>query len=119
MFIVAMYQLSHFYGEPGIFKNIIYSLIVAIVGAVSIALTLVAFILFRVGQSTSSAPGAGLFIVGFLGLLGAFLVIVLFSCLFFKRAFNKLAEKSGVHNFETAGLLIIIGVIIPFVSWIG
>jgi len=119
MFIVAMYQLSHYYGEPGIFKNIVYSLIVAIVGAVSFALLLVALILFRVGISTSSAPGTGLFIIGFLGILGAFLVIVLFSCLFFKHAFNKLAEKSGVHSFETAGLLIIIGVIVPFVAWIG
>src|SRR5208283_707042 len=32
LFIVAMYQLSHYYNEPGIFKNIVYSLVVGIVG---------------------------------------------------------------------------------------
>jgi ribosomal protein L40E len=41
------------------------------------------------------------------------------SALLYKRAFNKLAEKSGVHSFDTAGLLILIGVFIPFVSWVG
>jgi ribosomal protein L40E len=41
------------------------------------------------------------------------------SALLYKRAFNKLAEKSGVHSFDTTGLLILIGVFIPIVSWVG
>lgn len=34
------------------------------------------------------------------------------------RAFNKLKEKSGVDNFGTAGLLMLIGVFIPIITWI-
>lgn len=119
MFIVAMYQLSRYYNEPGIFKNIIYAIIVAIVGAVALALLLVALLVFRIGISTTSASGPGLFIFGLLSMLAAFFVIVLFSCLLFKRAFSKLAAKSGVQSFDTAGFLIVLGVIIPFISWIG
>jgi hypothetical protein len=36
----------------------------------------------------------------------------------YMRAFNKLKEKSGVDNFGTTGLLILIGVFIPIISWI-
>ena len=36
----------------------------------------------------------------------------------YMRAFNKLKEKSGVDNFGTAGLLILIGVFIPIIAWI-
>lgn len=118
-FIVAMYQLSHYYDEPGIFKNIIYAVVVSIVGAVVLALLLVALLVFRIGMPTTSAPEPGLFILGLLSIIGAFFVVVLFSCLLFKRAFNNLAAKSGVQSFDTAGLLIVLGVIIPFVSWIG
>jgi hypothetical protein len=34
------------------------------------------------------------------------------------RAFNKLKEKSGVDNFGTAGLLYLIGIIVPLIAWI-
>ncbi len=34
------------------------------------------------------------------------------------RAFNKLKEKSGVESFGTAGILYLVGSIIPLVSWI-
>ena len=36
----------------------------------------------------------------------------------YMRAFNKLKEKSGVDNFGTAGLLYLIGVFIPLITWI-
>jgi uncharacterized membrane protein len=32
LFILAMHQLSHYYKESGIFKNIVYALIVTIIG---------------------------------------------------------------------------------------
>ena len=38
--------------------------------------------------------------------------------LLYMRAFNKLKEKSGVDNFGTAGLLYLIGVFIPLITWI-
>ena len=116
MFIVAMYRLSHYYNEPGIFKNIIYAIIVAVVGSVALFAGINRHSSIQIRHAApATASGAGFFIIGFLGILGAFFVIGLFSCLFFKRAFNKLAQKSGVTSFDTAGLLIVLGVIIPFI----
>jgi hypothetical protein len=34
------------------------------------------------------------------------------------RSFNKLKEKSGVDNFGTAGILYLVGSIVPIVAWI-
>ena len=121
MFIVSMYQLSHYYNEPDIFKNILYSLIVIIAGVATYAAVVVASILSAAANSrvTTAIPSAGFFIFGFLGIFGLFFVFVVLGTFFCKRAFNKLAEKSGAHSFDTAGLLILIGVIVPIVSWIG
>jgi uncharacterized membrane protein len=120
MFIVAMYQLSHYYNEPGIFKNTLYSLVVSIVGAVTLVAILLAVILSTITiPRVSTPPAAGLFIVGFVAIIVAAIAIGIVSTLFYKRAFNKLGEKSGVHSFDTAGLLILIGVIVPIVAWIG
>jgi len=51
-----------------------------------------------------------------LALIAVFLVILIISSFFWKRAFNKLAEKSGNNNFNTAGLLILIGAAVPIVG---
>jgi uncharacterized membrane protein len=124
MFIVSMYQLSHYYNEPGIFKNILYALVVGIVGVVTLVAIMFAAILstiraFTVSTPLAASPATGLFFVGLLSVIGVAFVIGIVSTFFYKLAFNKLAEKSGVHSFDTAGLLILIGVIIPFVSWFG
>ena len=129
-FIIAMYQLSHYYDEPGIFKNVLYGLVVAIVGSVSFAVILIAIIVSLISRANTGptfVPAVGLVIVGLLALVGAFLAILIISSFFWKRAFNKLGEKSGNNNFNTAGLLILIGAalsivgvggIISWIAWI-
>ena len=119
LFFISMHQLSHYYNEPGIFKNIVYYLVTIIVGvAVVFGITLA--IIFSVAASVSSNPSAvGVFGIGLIGIILGAIALGLISALFFKRAFNKLAEKSGVQSFDTAGLLILLGAIIPIVSWIG
>jgi uncharacterized membrane protein/ribosomal protein L40E len=128
LFIVAMHQLSQYYNEPIIFRNIIYSLVISIVGAVALTVALIA-ILFAVIASTLmntvvSTPTAAssfvwTFIIALIVVSAVAIAIGVVSALLYKRAFNKLAEKSGVHSFDTAGLLILIGVFIPIVSWVG
>ncbi len=121
MFIVSMYQLSHYYNEPGIFKNIVYALIVIAAGVATYAAVLIASLISAAANSraTTTTPQTGLLLFGFLGVFGIFFVVVVLGTFFCKRAFDKLGEKSGVHSFDTAGLLILIGVIIPVVSWVG
>jgi len=123
LFIVSMYQFSHYYKEPGIFKNIVYSLVVGIAGAGTLVVILLVAIFSSITISrlntSATSPAPGLFFIGFFAIICAALVIGLVSALFCKRAFNQLGEKSGISSFDTAGLLILIGVIIPFISWIG
>ena len=59
------------------------------------------------------------FIIVSIAIVALTLVVGIVSALLNKRAFNLLSAKSGVGNFDTAGLLLLIGVIIPIVSWIG
>jgi uncharacterized paraquat-inducible protein A len=46
-------------------------------------------------------------------------VFYLIAAMYFRRAFNILAQKSGEHMFETAGLLLWIGAILTIVFFIG
>ena len=122
LFLIAMYELSHYYNELGIFRNIIYALIVGIVGEVIIATVTVAlsFVAFANGFTASSATSFGLSFIGiFLGVTIASVVVAIVSAILVMRAFNKLGDKSEVHSFNTAGILFLIGAIIPVVAWIG
>ena len=75
--------------------------------------------------STSFSPlGA---IIAIIGLLAGFFAVAIVAAILYKRAFDKLAEKSGVRSFGTAGELILIGtalsivfvgVIIAWIAWI-
>jgi len=119
LFFISMYQLSHYYNEPSIFKNIVYYLVTIIVG-VAVVFSITFAVIFSASASVRSNPSVvGVFGIGFLGIILGAIALGLVSALFFKRAFDKLAEKSGVQSFNTAGLLILIGAIIPIVSWIG
>ena len=126
LFLIAMYELSHYYNEQGIFRNIMFALIIGIVGVVVIIAVTVVFVFAAVanGVTASSASSLGLSFFGVIigATIAAFLVAIV-SAIFVMRAFNKLGDKSDVHSFNTAGILILIGAIIPVVgsiiSWIG
>jgi len=65
LFFLAMYRLSHYYGEPSIFKNVLYGLIIAIIGGVIAVIIEFAFISSLSGQiptlgvTTSSTEAVG------------------------------------------------------------
>jgi uncharacterized membrane protein len=124
MFMYSMYTLSNYYKEPAIFKNILYAFIMSLVsGAVVVilefAVLLSAFSRFSSITTPSSVTPA------FTQIIFTYVVVIVVALAFgivngvlYMRAFNKLKEKSGVDNFGTAGLLILIGVFIPIISWI-
>jgi uncharacterized membrane protein len=124
MFMYAMYNLSNYYHEPAIFKNVLYAFIVSIIsGAIIIALVFAFLISAISGISPPNTPSAITPI--FMQIILAYVVVAVVALAFgivsgflYMRAFNKLKEKSGVDNFGTAGLLYLIGVFIPFIMWI-
>ena len=127
LFMIAMHSLSKYYNEPSIFGNLLRELIIRIIFAVVVVVVVVVVVLFAVGglfANLSSASNAS-FLSNFMGIFVFYGVIILvglvvsiYCALLYKRSFDKLAEKSGVDNFRTTGLLYLIGAIVPIVSWI-
>jgi uncharacterized membrane protein len=138
LFLLAMHRLSKYYAEPAIFKNVLYAFII------NIAVAIIGWIILSVytssiighipsgGINTTAAttPDMSAFASLIIAILAAaiigFIFMVLCAVLYW-RAFNKLAEKSQIDDFKTAGLLyllgsvlmiILVGAILIWVAWI-
>ncbi len=119
LFIVAMYHLSNYYSEPTIFKNILYAFLISIISTIVVYALEFAFILSSITRiSQTGTPSTVFPFFALIGVIGVGLVFAIVNGLLYMRAFNKLKEKSGVDNFGTAGLLYLIGAIIPIIAWI-
>ena len=125
MFMYAMYSLSNYYKEPAIFKNVLYAFIISLItGVVAVAVLFIGLFSAFAGFSPITSPStiAPAFTQFVLVLVVVIIVAFAFGIVngvLYMRAFNKLKEKSGVDNFGTAGLLYLIGAIIPLITWIG
>ena len=120
LFMVAMYRLSHYYNEPSIFTNVLYAFILSIVSGVIVLIlqfTVIASLTAGVPQTGTPAPAASFtqFIVTYLVVIGVSVIFGVVNAVLYWRAFNKLAEKSGVDNFRTTGLLYLLGVLLTIV----
>jgi uncharacterized membrane protein len=123
MFMVSMYRLSNYYTEPTIFKNVLYGFILSVVSAVIVFTLEIASLLSSIANfpqinTPSTTSMFTQFIVGYLVAIAVSFAFAIVNGWLYMRAFNKLKEKSGVDNFGTAGLLFLIGAIIPLVAWI-
>jgi uncharacterized membrane protein len=127
--LISMKGLAEDYKEQAIFKNTLNGFIFGIIGVV-------------IGIAAFAAVIASLFsgflftrpllsAVSILLSLGALLTVFVFlviAAIFFKRAFELLAAKSGERMFRTGGLLLLIGAaliivfglgfVLIFVAWI-
>ena len=119
--LVAMNGLADYYKDEGIFKNALYGLLFVIIGMISLIVVILMFTLgFAISQpyptptSTSAIAGIGIFII----VAAIMYIFSIIGSIFYRRAFNKLAEKSNEKMFGTAGLLLLIGAIIPVVGYI-
>ncbi len=129
--LIGMKNLSEAYSDESIWKNTLYAVIFAIIGIVASGLTLVS--LFFGGIFAGAALGLG----GATGLAGFFAGIIIFlvvafifyilEAIYIRKAFDSLANRSGVGLFRTGGLLLLIGAILSivlvglfliFIAWI-
>jgi uncharacterized membrane protein len=145
LLLIGLKGLANFYKEDGIFNNSLYSIIIAIVGFVVgvgvIAISAVSA-LANIGIDWANIEdwanvGTDMATVftdfnfnAIADLLGALLigliiiyVVVIVSMFFFRKSMNQLSAKSGIGLFGTAGLLMLIGAVIPVIGlliiWIG
>jgi uncharacterized membrane protein len=127
LFLIALHNLSGYYSEPSIFRNVLLAYVLEIVAVVVAAIVLIAAIfssaLSALNSSFTSSFSSA--ILGLIGAAGAFYILSIISAVFFMRAFNRLAEKSGVDSFRTFGLLYLIGILLSpavigaVITWVG
>jgi uncharacterized membrane protein len=131
LFLISTHRLSKYYNEPTIFKNLIKALIIQIVFSIASITIVFTYLFISIGSIvptiTTTSPPA--FIWNMLGIYAIVvivgLVVSIYCAFLYKRSFYKLAEKSGVDNFRTTGLLYLIGAALQIfgvgsiVVWIG
>jgi uncharacterized membrane protein len=130
LLLIAMNNLASYYKEPGIFKNILYAVIINIVSVVVVfalqfaLLTPFSQSISTGGTTTPSNVFSGFFL-GFIVVIVISIVMAIISAVLVWRSFNLLGEKSEVDSFKTAGLLYLIGVLLALIfvgaliAWIG
>lgn len=120
MTLVAIKYISQAVGDVKIFNNMIVSVILAI-GAVAVGTVTVIGTIFRVlGMGTFVGPdfvlspniqvgdwmGLAAGVVAGLAVVWALLIV---SAVFLRRSYSSIATRLNIKNFETAGLLYLIG----------
>ena len=111
--LVAMKGLADDYNDPEIFKNALYGFIFGIIVAIALAafIPIAFFSITAVSTVSSTLPLAGLGLVVLVVIV--WYVFSLISAIFYNKALNILARKSGEGTFNTAGMILLIGAIIP------
>ncbi len=131
MVLFGMKNLSKAYNDDSIWKNTLYAVIFGIIGIIASGLTLES--LFFSGIFASAVFGIG-DTTGIIGLITGVIIFLVVAFIFYlleaiyiRRAFDSLANKSGVGLFRTGGLLLLIGAILTiclvglfliFIAWI-
>lgn len=145
LLLIGLKGLANFYKEDGIFTNALYSVIIIIVGfIVGIGITIVSAVAAladlgidwaniedwaNIGTEVTTVVTDFDFsaIISLLGalLIGLiiFYIVLIVAMFFFRKSMNQLSSKSGIGLFSTAGLLMLLGAVIPIVGilliWIG
>jgi len=139
--LVALYSLADYYKERGIFNNALYGILAGIVGVViTVVEALVTFLtsltdlikqiypswngdwstLQGMTPDTSNINPSAIFpiLAGVLVILVIVWVFTIIASFFIWRSLKQVSNKSSEGLFGTAGLLLLIGAIIPLIGLI-
>jgi uncharacterized membrane protein len=145
LLLIGLKGLANFYSEDGIFNNALYSILIGIVGCiVGVGIVAVSAVsaLADIGIDWANIEdwaNVGTDVANVVAdfdfsvlptLLGAlligliiFYVVTIIAMFFLRKSMNQLSSKSGIGLFSTAGLLMLIGAVIPgiglLIIWIG
>jgi uncharacterized membrane protein len=121
LLLVGLRDLARYYGDNTIFDDSLYAVIFGIIGIVAAGTILVSAFL---AAASGAFMGFGVAII--IALVVAFIFYLLMA-IYFRRTFDKLADKTGQGMFRTGGLLlfigailtiILVGLILVFIAWI-
>ena len=121
LLLIGLKGLSEYYKDESIYKNAIWGVLFGIVGIIAVTVAVLGLLIGSVTIGMTTAPSAGTGFGVLILLLALVLVFVFYvlMALYFRKAFSALAQKSGEHNFETAGTLLFIGAILTIAFGIG
>jgi uncharacterized membrane protein len=127
--LVSMKGFAEHYKDESIFTDTLYGFISGVGGFIAAIILFIGILVSyirRISLTTPVAP-SGLGVAAFIVILVIAFVFLLVQAVFYKRAFDKLAAKTGEDMFRTAGLLLLIGSVLTiifvgfillFVAWI-
>jgi uncharacterized membrane protein len=120
LLFIGMKGLSEYYKDETIYRDAVRGLIFLIIAAVAIAVAIPLFILGGMfSVFTLGAFGVGLGLISFLALAVIVFVFYVLAAMYLRKSFSSLAQKSGEHMFETAGMLLLIGAVLTILFFIG
>jgi uncharacterized membrane protein len=121
LLLIGLKGLSEYYKDESIYKNAIWGVLFGIVGIIAVTVVILGLLIGSVSigmTTTTPSAGTGFGLPILLALVLVFVFYVLMA-LYFRKAFSALAQRSGEHNFETAGTLLFVGAILTIVFGIG
>jgi uncharacterized membrane protein len=137
--LVALHDFANVYRERGIFSNAMYGVAIAIVGGIVAAVLALAVVLTNLKDfitqiypgwngdwstlqgmtpNTSNIDPTAIFpfIAGILVILVIVWIFAIIAAFFVWRSLKQVSNKSSVGLFGTAGLILLIGAIIPVIG---
>ena len=139
--LVALRSLANYYREGGIFRHAVYGVAVAIVGGIITGVLAVAVVLSNIKDlltqvypgwngdwstlqgmtpNTTNFDVSTIFplISGLLVVLVLVWVVTIIAAFFIYRSLKQVSNKSNTGLFGTAGIILLIGAIIPIIGLI-
>ena len=132
LLMIGIKGLADNYNDRGIYQNALWGIVFVVIALISIAVAIGSLMWGGIfsGLAVATAPGVSLLAVGIILLILALIVAFIFyllAAIYFRRVFSALAQKSGEHMFETAGLflligafltIILVGLVLIFIAWL-
>lgn len=134
LLLKGLKELSNYYQDNEIYENSLTGVKYYIVALIAAAAAIVAITLgvwtatgFTFQQNFVMTAGFAASLIAFFAALVIAFIFYILAASHLRRTFNALAQKSGEHSFETAGILlwvgalltiVFVGLLLIFVAWI-
>ncbi|WP_187288952.1 DUF996 domain-containing protein [Ferroplasma acidarmanus] len=118
LLFLAVKSISNYYSNQTPFKYMLYSLISGIILAIVAGISLF-LLLIPIFNSASSTSSTSTFYVSLISIFLLIVVLVLVpsfvSIIFQYLAYDSVGKLTGIHEFHTAALLLLIGIILTII----